>query len=126
MKRPTILAASALVIAACSMNEPTLDSGRSAQLESAVSAERVQGGVRVDNGTSTAIAYVVWDAGFLGLLGPCDRAGKVCPLLDAGKSATVSEGVPGFSGSGDAIVYWWSVDSDVNSQPNTLTVGGGR
>jgi hypothetical protein len=122
-----LLAASVLLVAACSTREPTAESGMSAQLVSqSVVAERVPGGVRVSNGTSSSIAYVVWDAGFLGLLGPCDRTGEVCPLLAAGRSATVSEGIPGFSGAGDALVYWWSVDSAPSSQPNTVTVGGGR
>jgi hypothetical protein len=121
------IAAASLLIAACSVNEGATESGGPAPLVSeSVTAERVDGGVRVNNGTSAAIVYVVWDAGFLGLLGPCDRAGDVCPLLAAGKNVTVSEGAPGFSGAGDAIVYWWSAESDPSSQPNQVVVSGGR
>jgi hypothetical protein len=127
MTRKSIVLASALLFAACSTKEQTTQSLGAAQIVTqSVTAERVDGGVRVNNGTSAAIPYVVWDEGFLGLLGPCDRVGKVCPLLGAGKSATVSEGAPGFTGAGNAVVYWWTRDSDPASAPNKVVVGGGR
>jgi hypothetical protein len=127
MKRSFILAASALMLVACRHEEPVVqDFGPGRVLSQGVSAERVAGGIRVSNGTTAAIPYVVWDEGFLGLLGPCDREGKVCPLLEAGKSVTVNEGAPGFSGAGNAVVYWWSLDSDPASAPNKVVVGGGR
>jgi hypothetical protein len=121
------LVASVLLLAACSTNEQTTQSLGAAQIISqGVTAERVAGGVRVSNGTASAISYVVWDEGFLGLVGPCDREGKVYPLLEAGKSVTVSEGAAGFSGMGNAVVYWWALDSDPASQPNKVIAGGGR
>jgi hypothetical protein len=127
MTRQFSLVAGALLLAACSRNEQTTQSLGAAQVVAqGVTAERVAGGVRVSNGTSAAIPYVVWDEGFLGLLGPCDREGRVCPLLGAGKSVTVSNGAPGFTGAGNAVVYWWTLDSDPASVPNKLVVGGGR
>ena len=86
-----------------------------------VVASRVDGGVRVTNGTATAIVYVVWDRGFLGLLAnPCPG----CPKLKAGESVTVRDGIDGFGGYGDAVVYWWSKEDDPSTLRSLIVTGG--
>ena len=86
-----------------------------------VVASRVSGGVRVTNNTASPIPYAVWDRGFLGLLAnPCD----LCNRLKAGESVTVKEGIDGFAGYGDAVVYWW--DAKEPLVVRSVIVTGGK
>ena len=85
-----------------------------------VTAVRVAKGVRITNGTDGTIPYVVWDLGFLGLLGPCDER---CPLLKPGERVTVEIGREGFTGNGPTAVYWWSAVQAPNAAvqpPNSI------
>ena len=86
-----------------------------------VLAARVSGGVRVTNSTASPVPYAVWDRGFLGLLAnPCDG----CNRLSPGESVTVREGIDGFAGFGDAVVYWWDLKDPL--VVNTVIVTGGK
>ena len=91
-----------------------------------VQAARVTGGVRVTNNTNQAVPYVVWDRGFLGLLGlgPCDEREPYCTKLRAGQSVTVHEGVDGFAGFGDAAVYWYGTRGDSTGIHVVIVTGG--
>lgn len=103
-----------IVLSACSTVSP-LAPGDS------VTAERVGKAVRITNGTTKTIPYVVWDQGFLGLLGPCDAT---CPQLKAGESVTVQPNQEGFAGNGNAVVYWWDGIPDPKGpvEPNAIIV----
>jgi hypothetical protein len=92
-----------------------------------VQAARVTGGVRVTNNTNQSVPYVVWDRGFLGLLGlgPCDESEPYCTKLRSGESVTVREGVDGFAGFGDAAVYWYGTKGD-STGIHVVIVGGGK
>jgi len=92
-----------------------------------VQAVRVTGGVRVTNNTNQSVPYVVWDRGFLGLLGlgPCDESEPYCTKLPSGQSVTVREGIDGFGGYGDAAVYWYGTRGD-STGIHVVIVGGGK
>ena len=90
-----------------------------------ISAERIQGGVRLTNGSSGVIMYVVWDEGFLGLLAPCTSSSQRCPTLKPGDSVNVKEDGEAFSGYGNATVYVWTV-GQLTDEPQTLTVPDGK
>ena len=92
-----------------------------------VQAVRVTGGVRVTNNTHQSVPYVVWDRGFLGLLGlgPCDESEPYCTKLASGQSVTVREGIDGFGGYGDAAVYWYGTRGD-STGIHVVIVGGGK
>ena len=91
-----------------------------------VQAARVTGGVRVTNNTNQAVPYVVWDRGFLGLLGlgPCEESQPYCTKLRSGESVTVREGVDGFAGFGDAAVYWYGTKGDSTGIHVVIVAGG--
>ena len=91
-----------------------------------VQAARVSGGVRVTNNTNQSVPYVVWDRGFLGLLGlgPCEESQPYCTKLSAGQTVTVKEGVDGFAGFGDAVVYWYGAKGDSIGIHAVIVAGG--
>lgn len=91
-----------------------------------VVATRVTNGVRVTNNTQQAVPYVVWDRGFLGLLGmgPCEESEPHCTKLRPGQTVTVNEGVDGFAGYGDAVVYWYGTKGDSTGIFAVIVVGG--
>ena len=91
-----------------------------------VQAARVPGGVRVTNNTNQSVPYVVWDRGFLGLLGlgPCEESQPYCTKLRAGQTVTVKEGIDGFAGFGDAAVYWYGAKGDSIGIHTVIVTGG--
>ena len=79
-----------------------------------VTVGRVAGGVRIANGTDRAVAYAVWNEGWLALFAPCTESGAACPTLAPGASVVVADGeiagaAPGMT---SAIVRWWHVVPD--------------
>lgn len=76
-----------------------------------VTAVRVPGGVTLHNGTSTALAYAVWNRGWLGQLGACTEPSPDCLRLPAGGSITVPTAeISGWDDTATEIaVYWWYV-----------------
>jgi hypothetical protein len=127
MKRQHLCAAIAVVVLTACARERAITEvdGPALLVAGAVTAERVPGGMRVANGTSRAIPYVVVDQGFLGLLADCGAADSPCQRLAAGATVTIREGIDGFGGFGDAAVYWWGPDGDA-TKLHTILVGGGK
>ena len=127
MMRITRIALCSVVVAtlACAREGSTpLPPQGSLRSSDGVSAERVEGGVRLANGSSASILYVVWDENSLALLGSClGQSG--CPRLDPGKTVTVREDNQTFSGVGNTAVYWCVV-GQATDEPKKLIVPGGR
>jgi hypothetical protein len=98
----SLVALGLLAATACSDTKGLTEVGSAVAGE--VTAVRTANGVRIHNGTTVAVLYVVWDRGFLGLLAHCDES---CPKLQAGEAITVQPGMDGFAGTGDTAVYWW-------------------
>jgi hypothetical protein len=99
----------AMLLTACSQaGEPASPAALSVVEGNGISAERVADGVRITNTTSSRIGYTIWDLGFLGLLGPCDRIELSCPKLGPGESAIVKFGTAGLTGNDHIAVYTWS------------------
>lgn len=83
------------------------------QLDAMV-AQRVAGGVRLTNHTGRAIAYAVWNVGWLALFAPCVDDAPACPRLADGASVVVPESeIGGYeAGAREAVVRWWVVVPD--------------
>lgn len=77
------------LLAACSSETVPTDGG--ADLENAVSARRVAGGVRIVNRTSGAVGYLVTNKDGLALASPCLDPGPACMRLQAGDTVVVPE-----------------------------------
>ena len=115
--RPLRLTVLTLLLAtACGRDTTSPDAGRTARVSAdGVSAERVAEGVRLTNGTTSDIGYVVVDRGWLALVAPCDVAGPpVCVGLAPGATRVIPEAqIGGFTESTrEIVVYWWSWASD--------------
>ena len=111
--RLTILAALLVATTACGsdLKEGT-SLGPNAAGNASVTAERVTNGVRIVNGSTSRISYVVVNPGWLGLLASCRTA--PCPTIASGASAVVSESeIYGFSALAPKLVvrYWPEVTS---------------
>jgi hypothetical protein len=104
--------AAVLLLAGCRSQERNGPSGppSSAQVSGQVTASRVSGGVRIENGTSTPISYVVYNPNWLGLLAPCSHPDSRCPSLSSGSAVTVADGdIHGFaSGVRRVAVRYWA------------------
>jgi len=97
-----------------------------------VVAEVVTGGVKLTNNSGQPIAFAVWDAGFLGLLGQCSNVSPICLRLASGASEIVkSDDIAGFGATGTVNAYWWHVIPDgagghKAGPMNTITVNAGK
>ena len=77
-----------------------------------VTAERVANGVKIVNGSTSRISYVVVNPNWLGLLASCRTT--PCPSIASGASVVVPESdIYGFSASAPRLVvrYWPEVTS---------------
>ena len=100
-----------VTLVACSNPEPPSPSAaRSTATADGMTAELVEGGVRLHNGTGAPVAYAVWDKGFLGLLGPCADLGPQCVRLPVGATRVVPNAeIAGYGATGTLAVHWWHV-----------------
>ena len=82
--------------------------------EVGVSIARVEGGIRIVNGSGETFGYAVWNPNFLGLFAPCTNAVPDCPILAPGETITVAdEEIVGYSaGMPQALVRLWTIVSD--------------
>ena len=75
-----------------------------------ITAELVDGKVRVTNGTDAPVAYTVVDEGFVGLLAQCAEPSGVCTRLAVGRTQVVeSSEIGGFGSTGTILVLGWHV-----------------
>ena len=112
MKRMTsaVVLAVAIALAGCH-KDPVAATISGAPL---VSASRVETGIRLTNSTDRAVAYVVSNPMWLGLLGLCADPGPDCVKLAPGASVVIpfSE-IYGYSSDAtQASVFWWHVVPD--------------
>ncbi|HEU4631094.1 MAG TPA: hypothetical protein VFS08_15185 [Gemmatimonadaceae bacterium] len=109
--RPVRLVIVALLLAAaCARNSAAPEEGRAARATAnGVTAERVRGGVRLTNGTTTDIGYVVVDRGWLAVLALCDDGPARCPHVAPGTAIIVPDTqIGGLSAdTRELVVYWW-------------------
>ena len=106
-----ILLAAALVACAPESKEPTAFDPNAAGTAD-VTAERVANGVKITNGSTSRISYVVVNPNWLGLLASCRTV--TCPSVAAGGSVVVPESeIHGFSADAPKLVvrYWPEVTS---------------
>ena|SRR5687767_9914800 len=103
-----VVASSVASSAACTREEiDPVTPGQSAVENANVTAERVGNGVKITNGSTARISYVVLNPNWLGLLASCRTA--ECPTIAAGASVVVPESaIHGFSSSAAKLVvrYW--------------------
>lgn len=112
MPRAAAIATLILVsAAACGQDNPGVLAPSDADK---VSATVVAEGVRISNGTSTAVAYIIWNKGFLGLFAPCIDPGPSCLRLPARQAVVVPfADIVGYSKTPpETVVYWWTVSSN--------------
>ena len=102
-----LLAAVVASSAACSREEiDPVTPGPSAVENANVTAERVANGVKITNGSTTRISYVVVNPNWLGLLASCRTA--ECPTIAAGASVVVPESaIYGFAAGARLVVNYW-------------------
>ena len=96
---------------ACSSPEPPSPStSRTSATAEGMTAELVEGGVQLHNGTGAPVAFAVWDKGFLGLLGPCADPGPQCVRLAGGATLVVPNAeIAGYGATKTLAVHWWRV-----------------
>ena len=99
-----------LGVACTSPEPPSPTASRSTATEEGMTAEVVEGGVRLHNGTGAPVAYAVWDKGFLGLLGTCADPGPQCVRLATGATRVVpTDEIAGYGATSTLAVHWWHV-----------------
>ena len=110
MKRSLRILLAAVVAGSAACTREVIDPvtpGPSAIENANVTAERVASGVKITNGSTARISYVVLNPTWLGLLASCRTA--ECPTIAAGASVVVPESaIHGFSSSAAKLVvrYW--------------------
>ena len=99
-----------LAVACSSPEPPSPGASRASAAAEGMTAEIVEGGVRLHNGTGAPVAYAVWDKGFLGLLGPCADPGPQCVRLPKGATRVVPNSeIAGHGATRTLVVHWWHV-----------------
>ena len=107
----------ALLVSACGGGSDTLTT---ANLTAGVIAERVGGGVRLQNGTTQPITYVVVNRGWLGQIASCASSTVSCATLAAGGGVVV--GIDHIYGGNagyfaESVVYYWPIQSGRAQEP---------
>lgn len=104
-----LLAFSILAVACRSGPERISAAIHQATERGVVEAQRVSGGVRIVNGSSATISYVVVNPKWLGMLAPCTATAANCARVAAGAAVTVPDSdIHGFESSVTelAVRYW--------------------
>ena len=107
---PLLLAALLLAPASCRSDSSAPGGAGLAR----VTADRVEGGLRLVNATVRPVAYTVFEHGFLAMFAPCLDPGPGCLRLAPGESTIVPYAeIGGYTpGAREAIVYWWHLVPD--------------
>jgi hypothetical protein len=106
-----------IALGACSSNKTpsgTPEASITQSPEGEVAVARVDGGTRLTNGTDRALAYIVRNPAWLGLVALCIDTGPTCVRLAPGASVVVPDAeILGHGpGAREAQVSVWRVETD--------------
>ncbi len=106
-----------VALGACSSSEPpsgTPEASVTQSPEGEVAVARIDGGIRLTNRTDRAVAYIVRNPAWLGLVALCIDTGPNCIRLTPGASVVVPDPeILGHDvGAREAQVTIWHVESD--------------
>ena len=123
MKRLALIVLS-VSLAACSIEKSAVtdvDTRQENGVENQVTAERVPDGVRVTNGSSVEIRYLVKNAAWLGLLAGCHNEPTTCATLGPGQSAVMkSASIYGHQPDANGLEVWYWVKGDSDTAGKSI------